>query len=163
MNSFYEQIARVSELHKKEKPEVPDSNVHISEEDERIVLEMHIEEIMELICENYKDNIRVAAERGDTRAILCLYQEKSKYRRVINVHKLLNPHKTLFEKYSLYEIPILMDRLQDMFNPFRVVVNPLDTNDETKYYTIAVEWTSVAPNTETHDQTNNSETINVLD
>lgn len=139
MENFYEQIMLVSEMHvPREDPPTP-TELDISSENERIVLEMHVEEMMELICENYRDNIRAAAERGDSKAIICIYQEESTYRRIINIHKLLNPHKSLFDKYHEYEIPMLMDRLREKFQPFRVEVNPLP-NNTSNYYAVIVEW-----------------------
>lgn len=142
MDMFYEHILHVSTLHKQDPVAVP---IEPTNDDEKHILASHTDEMVNIICENYRDNIRAAAERGDTKAIICLYQEGAKYRKIINIHKLLYPHSALFDKYNTYEITILEERLQEIFHPFQVAVKTLSeifkNNDiDSSWYAIVVEW-----------------------
>ena len=121
----------------------------IADETEPEMLERHIQELFDIICYGFEENVSLAAERGANRAIICIYKSDAMYRRVIPIGDLLVPNEHILTKLSEYEIPSLLIRLRERFNPFMVRVarldNVIDIKDRENMYCVVIEWDIETP------------------
>ena len=139
MNELYQKIVQTTKLRQQTVIETLDVT-------EPELLERHINELFDMICYGYEENLSAAAERGSCCAIICLYQIDSKHRGIIPIHDHLVPPEGLGQKLREYDIPSLMDRLKAKFNPFALYVKQIkevipNVNEERgNIYCITAEW-----------------------
>jgi hypothetical protein len=120
--------------------------VETSDVTEQELLERHINELFDMICYGYEENLTATAERGSCCAIICLYQHDAKHRGIIPIHDHLVPPESLGQKLKEYDILSLMDRLKAKFDPFTLCVKqikeviPNVSEERSNIYCVTAEW-----------------------
>lgn len=89
---------------------------------EKDMLELHINIVMNLITKSHESIIKFYASRYYKCAPLLIYNNNYLYNKIINITKLLNPDKHLLDKHVEHDIECLMDRLTKFFKPFDIKI-----------------------------------------
>lgn len=145
MNELYQKIVQTT----KSRKVTQDESLIISDETEKEMLERHINELFDMICYGFEENLTAAADRGSSWAIICIYRTESLHRGIIPIHDHLIVPEHLAQKLTEYSITSLIDRLKAKFDPFMINIKKLRDLitgvDESRdnVYCVMLEWTAL--------------------
>jgi hypothetical protein len=90
------------------------------------IIKKDSDKIVEVILKNWKDNVRIAASRGLTKAYICIYESEARYDGIIPIDTFVRMTDEFRSKLESYKIDPVMERIKKKVRPFNVDVIVLD-------------------------------------
>lgn len=101
------------------------------------ILKKDTETIYDLIINDYRTNIQLAAFQDLKYAYLCIYDINAKHKNIIPIDNFIRINPTMQEQLNLFQIISIITRLEKKLHPFKVEIQNLENNQK---IAIIVRW-----------------------
>lgn len=90
-----------------------------------IILEKDGNEILNVITNEYRENIEIAAKNGKNMAYLCIYFRNARYKHMIPIHDYVEMSEKIGEKFKTLLLEPIIDRAKKILDPFVLNIRTL--------------------------------------